>query len=284
MAAATSSQSASAPAAMKESPSVRQLVKNAPDYFALARVLLAQARGGDAAAEYALWALHVACYESRAHYLVQDKGHAIGWSEAIQKAARLNLPIEEAKKEYDRCHSYFSEDSSDLGDAMEWLQRATDASYAPAQAQTANLRLLQDQLKSFERSGAVPTGYGLLPPIGGDANPRDLLRSAVTSLDPDVIQQIGELVPMLNPSESPEASQMERAAWIYVACERGADCSAYGEPDMGYCTPREPNCVGVPEVLLEMTDNNWIPVRQRADEINAKLNAHQWNELGLGPS
>jgi hypothetical protein len=259
-------------------------MRGATDYFALAQALLGRARAGDAAAQYTLWALHFACYESGAHYLVQDKGHSIGWSEAIQKAARLNLPIEEAHKEYDRCHRYFSEDSSDLGDAMEWLQRATDANYAPAQAQTANLRLLQDQLKLFEKSGAVPTGYGLLPPIGGDANPRDLLLSAVTSLDPDVIQQIGEMVPLLNPSVPPEASQMERAAWIYVACVRGADCSAYGEPDMAYCAPREASCVGVPEVLLEMSDNNWAPVRQRADEINAKLNAHQWDELGLGPS
>jgi hypothetical protein len=194
----------------------------------------------------------------------------------------LTLPIEQARKDYDRCHRFFSEDVSDLGDAMDWLQRATDARYAPAQAQTASLRLLQDQLKSFQRAGAVPTGYGLLPPIGGDANPRDLLRSAVESLDPAAIQQVAYVISSLNPGASPEETRINRAAWIYVSCQRGADCSFYGEPAMLNCRPTEENCMGVPEGLLKMTNNDWGPVQERVNEINAALDAKQWDKLGLG--
>jgi hypothetical protein len=231
-----------------------------------------------------LWQIHMLCYEALGGLSRDDDGRALSEDEAIQKAARMNGSIEWAKKFYDLCHRFFSEDTSGFGDAMEWLQRATDNKYPQAQAQTAQLRLIQDQQMSAQKAGAVPTGPGLLPPIGGDVNPRDLLRSAVASLDPDVIRDVGQLAFLLNPNMSGEEKQIVRAAWIYVACQRGADCSLFGQPSMSYCTPTDQNCPGVPEKLLELTNYNWDAIHQRANEINAALDAKQWDKLDLGGS
>ncbi len=195
----------------------------------------------------------------------------------------MSLQPDRVKPDYDRCHRFYSEDVSDLGSAADWLQRATDARYAPAETQTAKLRLSQEQLKAFARAGAVATGDALLPPIGGDIDPRDLLRDAVTSLNPNIIQQIGDLMPRLVPSGTSEQDKVIiRAAWVYVSCLRGADCSNYGAPSKSNCAPADQNCIGIPEGLLKWVNYNWDPVQQRANEINATLDAKQWDELGLG--
>jgi len=53
--------------------------------------------------------------------------------------------------------------------------------------------------------------------------------------------------------------------------------------DKSYCTPSDSSCIGVPQKLLEWNQYNWEPVQQRANQINAALNAGQWDKLGLGP-
>jgi hypothetical protein len=258
------------------------MFKDAEDYFALAKTILPRARDGDAAAQYMLWEIHFLCFEAGYGVLAEDHGRPLTWDEALQKAARLNVPAEIARQQYGYCHRFFSEDVADLGDAMAWLQRATDNKYPRAQARTAGLRLAQDQQMAFQRAGAEATGLGLLPPIGGDINPRDLLRSAVASLDPDAIQDAANIIPSLDRNASTEERRIVSAAWLYVACQRGANCSFYGKPDMSYCAPTDQNCIGVPQRLLEWTNYNWEPVQQRANEINAALDARQWDKLGLG--
>lgn len=261
---------------------LRQKVKEATDYFALAQSILPRAMAGDAAAQYYLWAIHLDCFESGTGAIAEDNGRPLGWDEAIQKATRLQIPIEQARKDYERCHRFFSEDRSAFGDPLQWLQRATEASYPPAQAETARLRLLQDQLKSFQRAGAVPTGYAALPEIGGQTTARDLVRSAAESLDPTALQQIAYIISSLDPKVSPEDARINRIAWLYVSCQRGADCSSFGESSKLNCPPSEQNCPGVPEGLLKMTNNDWSPVQTRVNEINAALETRQWDKLGLG--
>jgi len=261
---------------------IKQMMSEATDLFAFAKSILARAKAGDPAAQYALYWVHFWCGHA-AGQVSQDHGRALTWDEALQKATSMHMPMDKAKEYYDQCHRFFSEDASDLGDAMVWLQRATDQGYPDAQVTTAQLRLQQDSLRAFQRAGAVPTGDEQLPPIGGDAQPRDLLRAAVQSLDPQIIQQVGMIVNQANPNAPLAERQVNGPAWIYVSCLRGADCSYYGPPDKSYCAATDVNCVGVPQKLLEWNQYNWEPIQQRANEINAALNAGQWDKLGLGP-
>jgi hypothetical protein len=143
--------------------------------------------------------------------------------------------------------------------------------------------LLQEQSKALVKAGAVPTGDALLPPIGGDADPRELLRIAVESRDPEVLHEIGSLQGMLNPSQSAPDEHLNHIAWLYIACQRGFDCSGYGNPVEQPCAPSASPCERVPARLITMARYNWAPVQERVNELNAALDANQWDQLGLGP-
>src|SRR5208282_5779118 len=162
----------------------------------------------------------------------------------------------------------------------DWLQKATDAGYPLAQTTTASEGLLQDQLKAALRAGGSPTDPTTsLPPIGGDANPRELLAVAAQSADPEVLTAIGNLQYMLNPTQPKDITTLNRTAWMYAACQRGADCSVYGAATATNCGPNDGNCMPVPNTFLRWVNNNWAPVQEKVNQINAVLNSKQWDQL-----
>jgi hypothetical protein len=182
----------------------------------------------------------------------------------LRFAAELHAPIEQVQSIYDRCHK-LEEDPTEFGNAMDWLAQAGQP---VAQAVTATHMLDQDMMKGYVKAGGQPTELTTAPPIGGSADPHDLLRAAVESRDPEVLLSIGESQGLLNPSQSNTDKLVNRVAWRYVACQRGLGCPA--------------NCAGSIGELMEMARDDWPAVQQRAQEINAKLDAGQWDELGLG--
>jgi hypothetical protein len=261
--------------------SIRQRFRTAKDYFALAMELLPQAEAGNPEAQYVLFKAYNDC-----------KSYAWEADNATLEAARdkaLHLFPEHADQAttmaetgYQRCHGFFTDEAKSLGNPWVWLQQATDAGYPPAQATTANERLLQDHLKTFVKAGAVADGMTLMPPIGGDVNPRELLAAAVQSEDPDALATFGELQTMLHPTLSREVNNISNAAWAYIACQKGADCSFYGDSIPMNCLPSNIACPGVPQGLLDMVNGNWAPVQDKVNELTAALKAKEWGQLGLG--
>src|SRR5262249_50060051 len=148
---------------------------------------------------------------------------------------------------------------------------------------TAGLRLLQEQHKALAKVTATPLPDALLPPIGGNVDPHEYVRIAVESKEPEVLWQIGDLQRLLNPSQSREEQDLNSIAWYYIACQRGFDCSGYGDPVEQPCAPSAGSCTRVPERLISMAHYNWAPVQERVNELNAALDAGQWDQLGLGP-
>jgi hypothetical protein len=198
--------------------------------------------------------------------------------------------VSEYEAGYTKCHGFFTADAKNLGDPWDWLQKATDAGYAPAQAQTAVQRLQQDMLKASVRAGNAGGGSAALAPIGGDANPRDLLVLAVQSADPDVLNNIGQMQSLLNPGQPRDTNQLMRTAWTYVACQRGFDCAylqyehiaayqLFGPPTVVNCGPNDGPCTPVPGMLLAQAKYNWAPVQEKVNQINAALAAKQWDQL-----
>ncbi len=171
----------------------------------------------------------------------------------------------------------------------------TDAGYPAAQARTAVERTLQDRDKAYVRAGDVPSELAVLAPIGGDANPRDLLALAVQSADPEVLMQIGSMLNLLSPKQARSVTKIESVAWQYVACQRGYDCSSLDyDSTLGYqpfgsstavnCGPSDGSCTPVPGLLMAKANYNWAPVQEQVDQINAALNSKQWDKLpGLSP-
>jgi hypothetical protein len=253
-------------------------MKEAKDWYALSKELLPRAQAGDPEAQYVLFRANRLCTLGLTDYFKKNDTLEKARQTAMQYGGRS---LGEVEARYERCHGFYTDDAG-LGDTWDWLKKATEAGYAPAQTQTARERLLQDQLKAFVRAGATPADpAAYLPPIGGDANPRDLLTAAVQSADPEVLAEIGSLQHMLNPQQSREMVQISSAAWMYVACERGADCSVYGPSTVTNCGPNDGTCVPVPQMFLSKVNYNWAPVQELVNQINAALNAKQWDQLNI---
>ena len=276
-----------APAVGKSPPviqgpsAIRQRMKTAKDYYALAKELLPQAQAGDPEAQYVLFMTYRMCFDSSGI----ERKYYENVNAVRENAIKYGLSVDDAVYRYQQCHGFNTDDAKSLGDPWDWLQKATNAGYPMAQAQTASERFLQNSLKAAVRAGGSPTDPTVnLPPIGGDADPRDLLTAAVQSGDPDVLIEIANLQLRLNPTQPRDVITLNSIAWRYIACQRGADCSAYGPETMTNCAPTDSQCAPVPERFLSTVNNDWAPVQERVNQINAALNAKQWDQLpGLTP-
>jgi hypothetical protein len=232
------------------------------NYWDYARQILPAAKAGNADAQLYLWKVLDYCENSYDGYFKRRSLDA-----GLRFAAEIHAPMETVQLIYDRCHE-LADRANELGNAMDWLARATASGQPVAQAVTAVLRLNQEMMKQYLKAGAAPTPLTAAPPIGGTADPQDLLRAAVESRDPEVLFAIGGVQGILNPSQSVSDKVISQVAWRYVACQRGLDCPANGEGSIAE--------------LIATAKDNWPAAQQLAQEINAKLDAGQWDELGLG--
>ncbi len=278
-----SASSQSAVKSKSSSPESWLTVDKSKDKYALAKALLPLARAGDAKAQYLLFRVMWDCLNpDEAHqYKIYPTWEAKR-DQLIQNAIpQKNIDDEEAQ--YQVCAGYFENDIKSFGNAWDWLQQATDSGYAPAQAATAAQRLRQDEWRVMERAGAATGELSSLPPIGGDASPRELLALAVQSDDPEVLFTIGSLQHELNPTQPLQASQLEAFAWEYAGCQRLGGCPEdYGPGTITNCPPNATNCVPVPNEFLRAVGGNWAPIQERVNQINAAIAAQQWDQLGLG--
>ena len=168
----------------------------------------------------------------------------------------------------------------ELARAREWpaAAGATEQLLAAATTFTKIMgRSLQPDLLNFTgmhglRTGVFPNGVFTL---------RELLRAAVESRDPEVLFTIGEVQPLLNPLST--QNDVNRLAWWVVACRRGFNCSASADWVRSVCGDTAPcaSAVDSADRLRILAGNDWTKVRRRAQEIDSKLNARQWDQLGL---
>lgn len=259
-----------------DGPTIRQKMKISKDWYALAKESLPLAKAGDPEAQYVLFVTYRYCFDSSG--VERTKRDTL---DAVREfAVSYDLPVDSAVSHFQQCHGFNTEDAASLGDPWEWLQKATDAGYAPAQALTAHERLFQDQMKAFMGAGARPTDPAAYrAPIGGDIDPRELLVVAAQSADPEILAEIGGLQHMLNPDQPRDVTRINSVAWRYVGCQRAGDCSMHGPTIPRTCGPNDGKCVGVPESLQREVDYNWAPVQEQVNQINKALDTKQWAHL-----
>ena len=256
--------------------------RSAADYRTFAQAILPAAKAGAADAQYYLSRVMEQCDEDNRMYF-QHRGQRLSLDEGLQFAVKRHLSIEVAQSVFDRCHGFQAGDSTELGSASEWLAKATDAGQPLAEATTARKILIQDMMKNFVKAGGAPDQSTAVT-VGNGADPRQLLSSALKSGDPEVLFTIGEEQGLLYPAKSD--TDTERFAWWLVACQRGFDCSAGADWVKNSCAG-DPQCASAndpSDLVRSLAGDNWPDVQQRAREISAKLDAGQWDELGLGPN
>lgn len=250
------------------------------DDWELANRLLRAAKAGDRDAQYRLSTVIDWCNTILDYYFTKD-GTPLTLDEGLEKAPNASQK-RQAGEEFPHCHRFQEHNVAlELGSAEYWLERATQGGQPLAQAVTARKMLEQDA-----RNNAVPLvsnlkGMSITIPSGAPPDRRavDLLHAAVKSLDPKVLEIIGDEQTELHGSRMGET--VDRVAWIYVACQRGLDCSATSQ----WAVNCEPKCdVSTPEGIMKYWSfGEWPAVQQRAKDISAKLDAGKWDELGLGP-
>lgn len=249
-------------------------------YWKFAHDALPAARAGNATAQFYLSKVLDYCTEHNSLYF-QRRGKSIGLDEGLQYAAQRHLPIDIAQEVYDRCHEFVDRDASELGRATDWLAEATASGQPLAQAATATKLLMQESQHNFARAGGLPSADNEAT-VSDSSGPRELLRAAVQSKDPEVLFGVGDALTLLDPAIADKNTT--RFAWWLVACQRGFDCSANAEWVKNSCA-NAPQCAsadGPSDLVQSLAGDKWPDVEQRAQQINEKLDRGQWGELGLG--
>jgi hypothetical protein len=258
----------------------KKAFQSATDYWAFAQAILPGAKAGNAGAQYYLSRAMEQCDEDNRMYF-QHKGQKLSLDEGLQFAVKRRLSIEIAQSVFDKCHGFQAGDLTELGSAPDWLAKATDAGQPLAEATTARKILTQDMLKNFAKAGGVPDQSTTVT-VGNGADPRQLLRAAVKSGDPEVLFAIGDVQGLLYPADSD--TNTTRFAWWLLACQRGFDCSGGADWVRNTCAG-DPQCASASspsDLVRSLAGDKWPAVQQRAQEISAKLAAGQWGELDLG--
>lgn len=258
----------------------RKLFADSHDYWALANSFLSAAKQGNADAQYYVSRAMEYCADANRVFF-KHGNQSVDLDQALQNAVRLHRQADLVQLAYDRCHNFFDHDSSELGSAAEWLAEATRAGQPLAQSVTALKLVSQGMLDKFASAGGVQTTIS--DPARVDADPNALLYAAVQSRDPEVLYNVGELYPPLNPDDP--SGNVVRFAWILLACERGLDCSSNSDWVKGSCYDWDSLCnsvSGPTDVVRFLSGSQWSEVEQRAREIGNELDQGHWDKLGLG--
>jgi hypothetical protein len=258
----------------------KKLFAESHDYWDYAHKILPAAKAGNADAQFYLSRAIGRCDEENKMYF-QHGGRRLTLDEGLQFAVQRHLPIETAQSVFEKCHSFQDNDSTELGSAADWLAKATAAGQPIAQSTTASQMMAQEIQQDFSKAAGVPNPDTTIP-IQNKADPRELLRAAVESKDPEVLFDIGEAQAFLDPANND--NNTVRFAWWLVACQRGLDCSANAEWVKNSCAG-DPQCASAnspSDLVRSLAGDRWSDVEQRAQQISAKLDAGQWDDVGLG--
>lgn len=264
-----------------ETKNFKALYLQSKDYWQLAHVLLPDAKAGNRDAQYFLWKTLNFCDENNDSYF-ERLGKNLSLDEGLQLAAKMHANTAYVQSVYARCHEFLEVDAAaladELGNARDWLAEATAEGQPAAEATTAQKFVLQEIMQGFANAGAAPIPITSGPQIDKNTNPAELMRAAAQSLDPDALYAIGWA---LTYGDSSQESLVTRLAWMYVACQRGLDCSNNADWVLGDCS----RCIAdSPDILIQnMSGSYWFAVQRRAQDINSNLAAGRWDDLGFGP-
>lgn len=249
------------------SESLKSKLDLSRDYLAFAASLLADAKAGDASAQYYLaYSLHY-CDELYAFYFVRGTRRRT-LDEAMQWAStRIGLSADEARLVHERCHELESRDPPPFGSFDQWFKLAAESGQPLAQMHLAT--------KLFLKAVGSDTPEG----IRQNQEARELALQALRSKDPEVVFQAADLA-LLFYGDDVKAAE-EQWVWRVAACKRGLDCG----PDSDWkkmackydynCQPHE----DVLELVRRYNYQRYDTIDRKAAELNEKLDANQFDSL-----
>lgn len=258
----------STPAAALPAPDpLARRFQSATDYLEFARGIHEAAKAGDAEAQYYLYrALRYCHSQFRAYFGLPGKSRSLeeGLLWAANGAPALN--VDEARVVNDRCRSLEETAGADFGEHDQWLQKAALAGQPKAQAGLAS--------ELIAGANSLPADEARR----SRQDARELVRQALSSKDPEIIAEAGNLLSAIRREDSGDG-----AVWLLAACARGLDCSSTGERMKELCR-YDSNCQPY-ETVTDMARRllpDYALAEQRAREINRLIDAGDWTALGFG--
>jgi hypothetical protein len=241
------------------------------------------AKAGDRDAQFGIAKIMRSCPS-----FTHGDGTRMSFEEAIVPYRRFGRATDVAnvRRDFERCSRMW--DAKDLGTAGEWLALATKAKQPQAMALTAGDLLWKASSEARFRNalpGVNPEPVVTDPALDTTLDPRKLLLEAVQSNNPDVYYAIAQNSLFLFPG-NPEVHTLYYS-WLLVACQRGLDCSKTSDLASFTCSRNVAACDAFKDpsdYVLWLASNNDADmslVETRAAEISAKLDAGQFDDLGL---
>jgi hypothetical protein len=270
----------SAPATAQEPSPQAPLPSDALDKV---HALLQAARAKDRDAQFGIAKIMRSC----PHFTHSD-GTRMSFDEAIVPFRKYGTAtdLDNVRRDFERCSRMWN--AKDIGTAGEWLALATAAKQPQAMALTAGDLLWKMSSEARFRNalpGVNPEPVVTDPALDTTLDPRKLLREAVQSNNPDVYYAIAQDSLFLFPDD-PDVHALYYS-WMLVACQRGLDCSKTSDVAAFTCSRNAGVCDAFKDpsdyVLWIASNNNadMSLIETRAAEISAKLDAGQFDDLGL---
>ncbi len=162
-----------------------------------------------------------------------------------------------------QCQRLRESDPARLGQKDDWLLKSAVAGYPRGQAEWA--------LWLVNGGSSLPEGEAL-------EQAREFARAALSSNDPAVFPAVSAVISGLS-----ERDASRESSWFVAACQRGFDCGPGSEMTRIICR-LDPNCqpdASSLDQLRRSAGRDFEAIERGAREINAAIDARQFDELGL---
>ncbi len=234
------------------------------DALTTARLLYPQAEAGNPDAQFALYRTLDYCDREYHFFFLRGKtlDEVLAW-----ESGKYGSDTEEIRRTYEHCRA-LKEAGEQFGSAATWLQRATEAGHALAEAASATKMLLAATHHDPGQGASEPHR---ITTQEQRKRAEALLKKALGSKQPGVLWTIGDMQLLLSGSET--HAQTQQWAWRLAACHSGYDCSESADWVRFMCR-YEPNCQPYETgegFIRQMTGNDYPEVVSLAREIATKF-------------
>jgi hypothetical protein len=261
------------PISTKNPSSIADAFSESRNYLQFARATIEAARSGNPDAQYYLGKALRVCEDSRS--IFRFNSQAIDLNEALSHYSSGQNSARKITAIYERCHDLeaVGDRIKEFGNPEDWIKSASDHGQPVAQSDEA-----LKGLSAIQKGAMTATGdFNALTKSGID--PRSLLLAAVQTKDPEALFNVGQAQGYLN-NFNGEATKSELAWWL-VACQRGLPCDSDSEFQRDVALNDSLSGLTGPDLICMMAGKDCQEVERQAQEINEKLNAGEWDQLGL---
>lgn len=250
------------------------------DYY---QAHLSAAEAGDAEAQLAVWKAGDYC-RTKLRFYFTKAGRQLSFEEGVQYSMNRGYDYALFEHMYEQCREFSAHpEALDEANEIRRLNAAASAGQPVAQALLATKIFRDDLVKQNEKSSGINLGSGALK-LDRSKSALELIKDAVKGGgDAEVFFVVFELLPVVAPKAGQD--DVERFAWLQLACERGYGCDSQAEWVQVSCYVAECKSLTAKDEIVRVLAGDAYPiVQQRARELESAMAAGHWDDLGLTAS